>query len=335
MMEQNGKLKSFGELGGDVIISSRSLKLYPVYQYQTSGTIKNHLLFLSLYGKIDAAFPHYYELKEADSWLMIYTISGSGMLTAEENSAVLAENTVLFFHCGQAHSIGLHDAKEWKYIVLHINGGELPFYYELFMSASASKQQTSAIKTATSLDDHLLLATPASKIPSIFKRLESLAEGAGDELYSSDSTGPAGGAAIRPLMISLLLTELLTELIVEKNAFYTKCLEIPSYLYALKKDLDESYPEPWKLALMEERYQVSKFSIVHDFTKYFGISPVGYLIRRRIGAAKDLLGSTELAVNRVAAAVGIDNINHFIYLFKKEAGMTPSAWRKNARMHES
>ncbi len=333
MMEQSGKSKSFSELGGDVIISSRGLKLYPVYQYQTSGTVKNHLLYLSLYGKIDAAFPHYYELKESDSWLMIYTISGSGMLTVKERTAVLVENSVLFFYCGQAHSIGLRDAKEWKYVVLHIKGGELPFYYEMFMNVAVSMQKTSAVKTAASLDDHLLFATPASKIPSIFKRLEILTEGAGDGLYSSDSTEPADGAAIRPLMVSLLLTELLTELIVEKNAFYTKCSEIPSYLYALKKDLDESYPEPWRLTLMEERYQVSKFSIVHDFTKYFGISPVGYLIRRRIDAAKDLLGSTELAVNRVAAAVGVDNINHFIYLFKKEVGMTPSAWRKNARMH--
>lgn len=339
-MRRIGKLKTFDELGDDAILSSRTSKIYPVSRYLPPDSIKNNLLYLSLYGKINAVFPYHYDMREYDSYLMIYTVSGSGKLTVENASVLLTENTVLFFYCGQAHTIGLHDAKEWQYEVLNLNGNALAFYYEAFLRASVPMKKGADANADAPLDSNLFIITPSSKIPSVFKHLGTLAENAGGELYLSDldlyalnnlTDSPINAA----LMISLLLTELLTELIVEQNAFYTKCAEIPSYLYALKKDLDESYMEPWRLDMMEERYKVCKYRIVHDFTEHFGIPPVSYLIRRRIGAAKELLGETELAVNRVAAAVGIDNINHFIYLFKKEVGMTPSAWRKNVRMHEN
>ncbi len=337
-MKHIRNLKTFDELGEEAIVSSRTSRLYPVSRYLPSDSIKNNLLYLSLYGKINAVFPYYYDMRESDSYLMIYTVSGSGKLTVKNASVLLTENTVLFFCCAQAHTIGLHDAKEWQYEVLNLNGNAVAFYYEAFMRASASTKNVSDADADALLDSNLFIITPSSKIPSVFKRLEALVENADGNLYFGDldlyaPNNSVSSSCNAALMVSLLLTELLTELIVEKNAFYTRCAEIPSYLYVLKKDLDESYMEPWRLDMMEERYKVSKFSIVHDFTEHFGISPISYLIRRRIDAARELLGETELAVNRVAAAVGIDNINHFIYLFKKEVGMTPSAWRKNVRMH--
>lgn len=51
----------------------------------------------------------------------------------------------------------------------------------------------------------------------------------------------------------------------------------------------------------------------------------------RIQRAKRLLSVTEDSVIDIAASVGIEDQSYFSRLFKKETGMTPTAFRK--RMH--
>ncbi len=54
----------------------------------------------------------------------------------------------------------------------------------------------------------------------------------------------------------------------------------------------------------------SKYYIAHAFTKYKGISPINYLITRRIEEAKSLLEHTDFPVAKIAQAVGIPSGNH-------------------------
>ena len=44
--------------------------------------------------------------------------------------------------------------------------------------------------------------------------------------------------------------------------------------------------------------------------------------------AKERLKYSDMPVSEVAARVGIDNVSHFINLFKDRAGDTPLAYRK-------
>ena len=62
------------------------------------------------------------------------------------------------------------------------------------------------------------------------------------------------------------------------------------------------------------------------------------IIKKGFVEANDILQDMDVVMislypNQIASFVGIDNMNHFIYLFKKEVGMTPSAYRKNGMMH--
>ena len=52
----------------------------------------------------------------------------------------------------------------------------------------------------------------------------------------------------------------------------------------------------------------------------------------RIQRAKKLLSSTRMPVIDIAAAAGIDDQSYFSRLFKKETGLTPSAFRKNMQV---
>lgn len=84
-----------------------------------------------------------------------------------------------------------------------------------------------------------------------------------------------------------------------------------------------------------ELYKDSGLSEVHFrrvFTQMYGVSPVKYLQAIRIEEAKRLLAETDLSVSDIAAGVGIPNLYYFCRLFKREAGETPTEFRKHPPM---
>ena len=80
--------------------------------------------------------------------------------------------------------------------------------------------------------------------------------------------------------------------------------------------------------MLEKEYNVSKYRIVKDFTRYYKTSPIYYLSKRRIEAAKALLLSTDYKINEIGRMVGYENSTHFINSFKKQTGSTPLHYKK-------
>ena len=66
-----------------------------------------------------------------------------------------------------------------------------------------------------------------------------------------------------------------------------------------------------------------------EFKKNIGKSPIAYLIDVRINRAKKMLYDTDISISDIAHNVGIENPNHFLYLFKTHEGVTPSTFRKS------
>ncbi|WP_426610405.1 helix-turn-helix domain-containing protein [Bradyrhizobium sp. McL0616] len=64
------------------------------------------------------------------------------------------------------------------------------------------------------------------------------------------------------------------------------------------------------------------------FKQSTGISPHGWLRRQRIDTAKALLRSPQLSLSYIAGSVGFGNQSAFGVAFRKEMGMTPTAWRR-------
>jgi signal transduction histidine kinase/DNA-binding LacI/PurR family transcriptional regulator/CheY-like chemotaxis protein len=63
------------------------------------------------------------------------------------------------------------------------------------------------------------------------------------------------------------------------------------------------------------------------FRQELGITPIVYLNRCRIRAARALLDTTDRAVTDVALSVGFADISHFTRTFHREVGMSPRAYR--------
>ncbi|WP_249662396.1 helix-turn-helix transcriptional regulator, partial [Lysinibacillus fusiformis] len=71
------------------------------------------------------------------------------------------------------------------------------------------------------------------------------------------------------------------------------------------------------------------------FKKAFGQGATDYLTELRIGHATQLLRDTDLLVREIARKVGYSDEFFFSRKFKKEMGVSPSAFNKIARQRVS
>ncbi|HZM05841.1 MAG TPA: AraC family transcriptional regulator [Candidatus Saccharimonadales bacterium] len=67
------------------------------------------------------------------------------------------------------------------------------------------------------------------------------------------------------------------------------------------------------------------------FAQHTGSSPRQYILEMRLIRAKNLLAQTRLPVNQIAAQTGFADAYYFSRLFRRNAGVTPSRWRKRAQ----
>ena len=71
----------------------------------------------------------------------------------------------------------------------------------------------------------------------------------------------------------------------EKKNLNLECAKIKNYL-------DAHYSENITLETLSTLSYMNKFSLIHTFTKQIGMSPISYLIEKRINEAKSLLETT-------------------------------------------
>ncbi len=72
---------------------------------------------------------------------------------------------------------------------------------------------------------------------------------------------------------------------------------------------------------------MNKFHLVHTFTKQIGVSPINYVINKRIQEAKNLLATTSYSIRDIASIVGFANSSYFSQMFKRVAGTSPKSYR--------
>ena len=79
---------------------------------------------------------------------------------------------------------------------------------------------------------------------------------------------------------------------------------------------------------MAERSGRSERSFLRRFRRATGQSPVEYLQTLRIEEAKQMLEATDMPIDDIALEVGYAEGSSFRRLFRKQVGMTASAYRR-------
>lgn len=93
--------------------------------------------------------------------------------------------------------------------------------------------------------------------------------------------------------------------------------------------LNAHYFESLTLHDIAERLHVNEYYLSHVFKNEYGIPPMKYVIKRRIGEAQDLLMHKTTPVAEIADSLGYSSVCHFNSMFKKYVGMSPGQYRKS------
>ena len=94
---------------------------------------------------------------------------------------------------------------------------------------------------------------------------------------------------------------------------------------------NENYAKNISLKNIADELYISPDYLSHVFKNETGISPINYVITKRIGEAKKLLMTTDKNVQEISMEVGYENTNYFSLLFKKTTTLSPSTFRKKNR----
>jgi AraC-like DNA-binding protein/mannose-6-phosphate isomerase-like protein (cupin superfamily) len=92
--------------------------------------------------------------------------------------------------------------------------------------------------------------------------------------------------------------------------------------------LNNNFREKITLEQLSKKFRASVSYICHEFTREYRISPINYVIQRRMTEAKFSLTNTEASLAEISWRVGYENVDHFAKLFQRHVGCTPSDYRK-------
>ncbi|MCI5774782.1 MAG: AraC family transcriptional regulator [Erysipelotrichaceae bacterium] len=96
----------------------------------------------------------------------------------------------------------------------------------------------------------------------------------------------------------------------------------------LEKYINDHFKENITLEELSDITFVNKYHLVHSFTKFKGISPIQYVIKKRIEEAIMLLTTTDLSIQEIADVVGFSSCSYFTQAFKKSTNLSPIQYRK-------
>jgi AraC-like DNA-binding protein len=94
--------------------------------------------------------------------------------------------------------------------------------------------------------------------------------------------------------------------------------------------MHERPAHPWTVDSLAREVATSRSVLAERFTHFVGQSPMQYLTKWRLALAADLLRRSALSAARIAEEVGYETDAAFSRAFRREFGMPPATWRRQA-----
>lgn len=99
-------------------------------------------------------------------------------------------------------------------------------------------------------------------------------------------------------------------------------------IQVIQQWLDQHFDQEINLDLLAQQHGMSSRNFKRRFTDASGETPLNYLQKLRVEAAKRILETSAQQVEQVSERVGYRDVNHFRRLFKRYAGETPARYRR-------
>lgn len=107
------------------------------------------------------------------------------------------------------------------------------------------------------------------------------------------------------------------------------------FIQNITQYLDEHYMEAISLQDLASIFHMNHYYFSHIFKVETGISPMKYVMHRRIGEAQNMLMNTDVTIGTIAEKLGFGDNCHFSSMFKKYVGITPTQYRKHFHLQRN
>ena len=100
---------------------------------------------------------------------------------------------------------------------------------------------------------------------------------------------------------------------------------------AVRRYIDLHFKESLTLEQLAEEAHMNKFYLSHTFKKEYGISPINYMISKRIEESKYLLAETDLSLSQISQLLGFSSLSYFSQVFRKTQSVSPMEYRQSVK----
>lgn len=237
--------------------------------------------------------PYQTDRNRYDSFLLLYTRSGKGIVSVNGKSRTLLPGDICLIDCYRPHIY--RALQEWEIMWVHFDGGPSRSWFNYLADGDFY---------------HASLKHPLS-YEKDWCRLYDLF--INHDLMSAP-------------LLSQHISQLLTDLALEKEEDGYKAA--PDFIDDTLKYIKRHLSSDLSLEFLASRVSLSPFYFSRKFKEETGYSPYQYILTSRINLARFYLKSSRETVKNIGFSCGFKSEHSFCTAFKNETGMTPGEFRK-------
>jgi len=250
----------------------------------------------SRYGGDWHSVPHTHNHTE-----LFYIVGGKGQFLIEDQVFPVNINNLVIINPSVIHTEDSLNAQPLEYIVLGIEGVEL--------ATSENSNGRFCIL------DHFESVEISSCLRNILREMEQKSPGYEDVCQ----------AFMEILIIRLMRS---TSLAVPEEpqpvSANRQCATVRRYI-------DLHFKETLTLEQLADEAHMNKYYLSHTFKREYGVSPINYMISRRIEESKYLLAETDLSMSQIAQLLGFSSLSYFSQVFRRTQGIRPMEYRQGTK----
>lgn len=262
-----------------------------------SSYTKSHYLYVQETGSLKSLQPHISRREKLESFLFFIVTEGSGNLTFQNISYPIKSGDCVWLNCLEPYSHESSVTSPWSLNWVHFFGPQANSFYSQYKDMGGP-----------------VLFTPSSLTPYV----ETL-----QALYQTQRQKNA----LSDLVSHNLLTNLITQIFSDTLNRYSGA-SIPEKFTQVRNFIEEHYNEKISLDQLSEQFYISKYHLVREYQRLFGITMLNDLTTKRLSHAKSMLRFTDESIETIASASGFQTSSYFIKVFKRFENITPLEYRR-------
>ena len=263
-------------------------------------TIRNTAKLLNVssakYGGDWHSIPHTHHYAE-----LFYIVGGDGQFRIEDELHPVRKDHLVVVNPNVTHTEVSFESHPLEYIVLGIEGLEL--------TVPGSEEQRC----------YILDFRSDSEVVTCMR-----------QMLKETQAGLAEYETICQAYLEILL------LLLKRGANFSVTAASPLVSHqcdTVRRYIDVNYKESLTLDMLARVVHINKYYLVHAFKSEYGVSPINYMISRRIDESRYLLKETNMSLSEIAQVLGFSSASYFSQSFRRSEGTSPIEYRK-ANKHQ-